>query len=353
MRPLALALLLCLALTAPAAAATKVPRNWIGVAVDGPVIDSADAYAAEWPLMADSGAGSARVAFYWSQGQPSGPGAVDFSVYDGPVLRAADAGLDLLPVVVATPEWARSDPANPASPPRDPADYAAFLGALVERYGPKGSLWSEHPEVPRRPVRNWQVWNEPNLPGYWSQKPFAKGYVRLLKAARKALRGADPGARVILAGLPNGWEPLRQIYKAGGRPAFDAVAIHPYTAKPARLPDYLRAVRRVMRTFGDRKKPVWVTELSWPAAKGRAKDPIGISTTDKGQAERLAIGLKGLARYRKELRLDRVFWYTWLSVGSKDSVFSWSGLRRVDEGGGIVSTPAFGTFRKTARQLTG
>jgi hypothetical protein len=335
-------------LAAPAGAA--VPRDWLGVAVDGPLIESADEHAGEWPRIAASGATSVRIAFYWHEGQPLGPGAVDFSPYDAPVLAAAAQGLDVLPVVFSTPTWARIEAGDAASPPRDPAEYAAFLTALVGRYGPQGSLWSEHPELEARPIRAWQLWNEPNLTGYWSQQPFAKGYVRLLEVARGALRAADPGARAILAGLPNGWAALRQIYRAGGRPLFDAAAIHPYTARAVRVPRFLFEARKVMRRFGDRRKPLWVTEMSWPAAKGRARDPIGIATDDQGQARRLRRALLVLAAARRRLRIERVFWYTWLSAESKSSVFAWSGLRRLHDGA-VVSTPALKAFETTARRL--
>jgi hypothetical protein len=348
LRTITLALLLTLVAAAPAAAA--VPRDWLGVAVDGPVIDAADEYAGEWARMAGTGVATTRVAFYWAQGQPL-PGAVDYSAYDDPVLAAARQGITVLPVVFSTPAWARADPADMASPPRDPADYADFLTALVGRYGPQGSLWTEHPEIAPRPIRAWQIWNEPNLRGYWSPQPFAEGYVALLKAARGALKAADPKARAILAGLPNGWAALRQVYRAGGRPHFDAAAIHPYTARPGRVPDFLRAARRVMRRFGDRRKPLWVTEVSWPAAKGKVRDPIGIATTERGQARRLAIGLTALARVRKQLRVGRVYWYTWLSAESDRSVFSWSGLRRLRRDGTVVSAPALRAFRRTSRKL--
>jgi hypothetical protein len=347
-RATTLAVLLCLALAAPAGAA--VPRDWLGVAADGPLIEAPAEHAGEWPRIRASGARSVRIAFYWSAGERSGPGAVDFGVYDAPVLAAAQQGLGVLPVVFSAPEWARAEPGVIASPPRDPGDYARFLTALVARYGPRGSLWDEHPEVTARPIRAWQIWNEPNLKGYWSQQPFAAGYVRLLEAARRALRTADPGAKAILAGLPNGWAALRQIYRAGGRRAFDAVAIHPYTARPSRVPRFVLEARKVMRRFGDRRKPVWVTEVSWPAAKGRANDPIGIATTDRGQARRLRLGLTALAKARKRLRVARVYWYTWLSAESSDSVFAWSGLRRLREGQ-VVSSPALAAFRQTARRL--
>ena len=347
-RLLTAALTLFLLAAAPAGAA--VPRDWLGVAADGPLIESPAAHAGEWPRIARSGARSARIAFYWRDGQPLGPGAVDFAAYDAPVLAAARSGLRVFPVVLGAPPWARTDPGNAAAPPRDPADYAAFLTALVRRYGPRGSLWREHPDVRPQAIRAWQIWNEVNLRGFWSQQPFARRYVRLLKTARAALRAADRGSRAILAGLPNGWDALRQIYRAGGRRHFDAAAIHPYTARADRIPRYILAARRVMRRFGDRRKPIWVTELSWPAAKGRAPDPIGIATTDRGQAQKLRRGLTALARTRREYRVQRVYWYTWLSQESSASVFNWSGLRRVHNGE-VVSTPALTAFRATARRL--
>jgi hypothetical protein len=349
LRTAILALLLCLGATAPARAA--VPRDWLGVTVDGPVIEAGPDYAAEWPLMAGNGVATVRVAFYWTQGQRLGPGPVDFAAYDTAVLAAAREGIRVLPVVFATPRWARTDPEEAASPPRDPADYASFLTALVGRYGPRGSLWAENPEIAPLPIRAWQMWNEPNLRGYWSKQPFAKGYVALLKAARRALRAADPGARAILAGLPNGWAALRQIYRAGGRSSFDVAAIHPYTARPKRVPRFLREARRVMRRHGDRRKPLWVTEVSWPAAKGKVDDPIGIATTERGQARRLALGLTALARARKELRVRHVYWYTWLSAESDESVFSWSGLRRLRRDGSVVSAHSLEAFRRTSRRL--
>ncbi len=342
-----LAALCLLAAAAPAPAA--VPRDWLGVMVDGPMTDPATDVGGEWDLLGESGAGHVRAEFFWPRAQPTAWGAIDLGPFDEVVLSAAREGLGVLPVVRGTPGWAGTSDSGVASPPRHEA-LAAYLEALARRYGPAGSLWAEHPEVVRRPVRAWQIWNEPNLDVYWSRQPFARSYVRMLRAARSALRGADSGARVVLAGLPNrSWTALRSIYRAGGRRAFDAVALHPYTGKPGHVVKLVRLARREMARYGDARKSVWLTELSWPATKGTDRR-IGFETSNAGQARRLRRALRLLAAERRALRIRRVYWYTWLSAEEGPSAFGWSGLRRVRDGK-RVSAPALRAFVETGRAL--
>ena len=80
-------------------------------------------------------------------------------------------------------------------------DYSRFARAAAARYGSQGSFWSEHPEIPRLPVTDWQLWNEPNLQGFWRPKLSAKSYVGLLRVFSRAMRSGDPDAHVLLAGL--------------------------------------------------------------------------------------------------------------------------------------------------------
>ena len=295
-RPLLLALIAVFLLpVAPASAAERrVPSGWLGVVADGPLTAAGADVDGEWDLMTASGVESVRTAFYWPAVQPQESVPPDLSRFDALVLAAARRRLPVLPIVTGTPGWAATQPGDETSPPRDPALYANLLTTLVARYGPQGTLWAERPDVPPLPVRQWQVWNEPNLTRYWSEQPFARSYVSLLRAAHGALRAADPGAKVILAGLPNeSWIALRKIYKAGGRRYFDAVALHPYTGKPRNVVRLAEFARRVMRRYHDGRKPIWITELSWPAAKGRTRNTTGFETTDAGQASRLRDGCAG------------------------------------------------------------
>jgi Glycosyl hydrolase catalytic core len=270
------------------------------------------------------------------------------------VTAAAQRGLAVLPVVQFTPTWAARKPDQFRSPPRRPEDVTRFLRTLVERYGPNGSLWSERPDLPRVPVRHWQVFNEPNLKGHWPVQPFGRSYTATLHGAERGIHAADPGATVVLAGLTHtSWRALRKLYRAGARGAFDAVAIHPYTARPADVLRIVRYNRRVMRRHDDRRLPIWITEFSWPAAGPRMREvPSWAAADDAGQARLLRNALRRLVRARSRLRIGGIYWYSWLTSETKQSWFGYSGLRRIRRGA-RVDTPVLRQFRRTARRLQG
>src|SRR5512133_4163172 len=218
------------ALCLPAVAHAGVPRDFFGVMANGPLDDPAFALAAESAAMRRDGVGTERMEVAWDLVEPQ-KGQFDFALTDRKVLAAARAGIDVLALIVRSPAWAARHPGQPFSSPRDPADYAAFAAVLVARYGPGGSLWAEHPAVAPRPVRDWQVWNEPNLAVYWAEQPFMRGYARLLDAAYSAIKRADPGATVATAGLANfSWRDLERLFaKGGAKLRFDAAAVHPFS----------------------------------------------------------------------------------------------------------------------------
>jgi polysaccharide biosynthesis protein PslG len=345
---LLLAALVALLVAAPASA-RSVPVGWLGVQVDGPLTAPGNPFGGEWDLMKASGVETVRVAFDWRAAQPAEGGPISFAETDPVVVAAASRGLPVLPVVHRTPAWAGSGAA--ASTPSGTGAYVAYLRALVARYGPAGSLWTEQPGLRRMPIRDWQIWNEPNLTRYWSKQPFARPYVKLLRASRKALRAADPGSRTIMAGLPNAsWIALRKVYRAGAHGAFDAVALHPYTAKPKSVITLVRLARKQMRKYGDGRKPVWLTELSWPASQGKTDGAPGFVTTERGQASRLKTALKLLARNRQRLRIERVVWYTWLSQEGGENSFAWSGLRRLRDDQ-VITARSFSVYRAAAQRL--
>ena len=350
-----LAVLLLLVAAAPAQARRSVPFGWLGVNSDGPIMDRVEGPPdSEWSYMATSGAESTRLAVRWSTLQSARDAAIDFSAADRLVLGAARHGIRVLPVVQGTPEWAAQRPDDgEASPPRDPADVARLFTALIGRWGPRGSLWKEHPEVRAMPVRDWQVWNEPDLDTFWSEQPFAASYVRMLRAADQAIHAADPHARTVLAGLPNrSWESLRALYRAGARGAFDVVTLNAFTRRPRDVVKVARLARAEMRRAHDGRKPIWMTEISWPASRGRISPGPAFATTDRGQRAKLREAVLRLAAARHKLGIGRVYWYTWMSYEGYYGAFQWAGLRRINSKG-IQDAPSLSAFRFVARRLQG
>src|SRR4051794_4372297 len=235
---MATALAFALASAPGVSAAPKVPSGFVGVIADGPLLTDPDVdYEAQLDTMVGSGVQTLRTAFNWSGVQPYGsfadvpPGMedrfqdvngvpTDYTETDRLGSTAAARRIHVLPVLMSAPGWASRSPGFTRAAPSNFDAYAAYAADLVERYGPDGSFWSEHPELPRIPIRRWQIWNEPNLRSFWPDQPWAPDYVRMLQLAHDAIHRADPRAKVVLAGLPNqSWKALGKIYAEGGRHA--------------------------------------------------------------------------------------------------------------------------------------
>jgi hypothetical protein len=371
---LAAALLTALALALPVAASAgtrKVPKGWLGVTFT-PAIATRhhSTYDEEMRRMKRAGVESVRVAVYWFHVQPKKKGKLDWSSLDGLAAAAAKRGLPLAPVVLGAPGWADDGGMDPIPVPKHPADYARFMTRLVSRYGPDGTFWTSHRSLPERPIRSWQIWNEVSNPYYWPTSTWASAYPRLLRAAYDAVKNLDPDARVIMAGLNTSgagkspltsWEALGRIYnnlddQGLGRP-FDATATHIYTRRTTDAVRVMQETRRVMDNHGD-DRPADVTELAWPASKGKLRDAKGrkraffAETDQKGMASRLTKGVLALAKQRRALNIGAVDWYQWISPysGTADA-FSYAGLRKAHRR--ITDTPALTAFRKVASRLTG
>lgn len=353
----ALATMAALAAAAPAAGAQRqVPPRFVGMVADGPLLDSPRVdLDRELDAMVAQGVESLRGVVDWSAAQPTRGGPLDWTRVDRLVVGAARRHMAFLPIVMIAPRWAARNPKAMSSPPRHPSDYARFVRALARRYGPHGTFWAARRDVPYAPVRDWQFWNEPSLEFYWDQRPWQRPYLSLLRAARRAVRGVDPHARIVLAGLPNdSWPALRSLYRHGARGLFDVVAVHPFTGHVRDTVRILQNVREVMRRRGDARKPIWVTELSWTSAGHRTEWRYGNETTEAGQARRLKAAMKLLAKRRRALRLERVYWYTWMTADRDPQYpFDYAGLSRLDPNGAIVRKPGFAALRQAALRLEG
>jgi hypothetical protein len=346
-----LALVASLLVLAPAAEA-KAPRNFMGVNWDDSIAAAPDAVrAAQFPRMASAGVETVRTAFLWAAAQPEQDSPIDLSATDAFVSQAAARGIEVFPHVITAPLWARLTPA-PMSPPSDGTLIEPYVRALIARYGESGSFWSEHPELPRVPIRYWQFWNEPHLPFQWDlpkkrEKEWPQTYTSQLKDFYATVKAADPRAKVVLAGLANqSWEFLGDLYRAGARGHFDVASIHPYTTKPSGVVRLFGRFRAVMKHHHDGHKPIWVGELGLPASRGRVRSHNTLQTTPRGMASYLRRSYTAVRHLT-----PRAYWYTWASQYRGD-IFSFTGLFRYRRGDTHLRVqPAFGAYVKTARRM--
>ena len=341
-----------------------VPQGFVGVDVDGPMLapDTTVDYPAQLQAMVASGVQSIRVAFNWAGAQPYesadqvpaaqaseftniGGRPTDFGLTDEIVGDAALRRISVLPTILYAPPWdARHNP-NGVDTPQRAAPYAAFAAALVGRYGPHGSFWSSNPQIPRMPIRMWQIWNEPNISYYWPQ-PFARSYDSVLRLAHQAIKRADPGAKVVLAALTNfAWRSLGQVYRIpGARNLFDVVALNGFTKTPANVIVYMEFMRHAMSHEQDGQKPLLATEVSWPSAQGQTPQHFDFNTTEAGQARDIATILPLLGADQAALHLIGFYYYTWLgNERSHDLAFNFAGLNRLN-GDQVAAKPALGAF---------
>src|SRR3954452_450377 len=155
---LALLVLLVLGAPAPAHGAQRARSTVFGVALGDPAAQPRAPLAVQLRGIAATGVGAVTLSFNWSKAQPSSGAAFDLTQSDRAVALASKQRLEVLPVVIQAPPWARVEPAETFSVPLDMLQYAAYLRAIVSRYGSTGSFWRDHRRLRRRPIRAWQVW---------------------------------------------------------------------------------------------------------------------------------------------------------------------------------------------------
>lgn len=249
-------------------------------------------------LLVNGGAKTVRDDFNWAAIEPS-LNTYDWSGPDSMVTQTANAGMNMLAMAGYGPGWATvSGSSGTKSAPTNNTYYSDFVKQVALRYGSNGSFWSSHPTVPKRPLAGIEIWNEPNLDGFWAN-PNPATYTAMLKAAYTAIKSADPNMQVISAGLApvggyndgncdgtadggvngsrlNGINFLQQMYQNGAAGYMDAVGYHPYNWGTGSSSTYFNyhvcsawsqlnetpiSVRSLMTQYGDGSKKVWSTEV--------------------------------------------------------------------------------------------
>jgi polysaccharide biosynthesis protein PslG len=309
-----------------ASQASALPADFWGVAAQATPTPE------EFQRLKRGGVDSLRVPIAWGSVQQTRGGALDWSTVDPLVSGAVAAGIDVLPFVYGAPTWAVAHDRRYGSPVTLPVKSAkqrsawtAFLREAVARYGPNGSFWSEHTALPDRPVRTWQLWNEQNFE-YFVARPNPADYGKLVKISYAAIRGEDPGAKMILGGMfarpkeatfrrrPKlayfAADFLQRMYRStpGVKSKFQGVALHPYTTTYKRLKPYIEEFRRVLSRNHDAGKGLWITELGWSSGHPTANNHFAKGRA--GQAAQLRAAFRLIRQNQRKWRVQRVYWFS-------------------------------------------
>ena len=195
-------------------------------------------------------------------------------------------------------------------PPKDPSVFATRMALLSQRY----------PSVDA-----WQVWNEPNLLGFWRPVADPAGFAALLTATAGALRGVNPTKPVVAAGMaffsemPNGQTMFDALGALGVASLNTVISYHPYTQlpegnDPANL-DFIAkttTLNQALRNGG--VQTLWSTEWGWSTYPG-PKDAQDI-ITQQGQADYIVRRLALMSA----MDFDRIFLFTLSDLDQRASV---------------------------------
>ncbi len=346
-------------------ASADAPREFYGVTPQTKLKNR------DFSLMRRANVGTLRYNMSWgdidpgptSQLETYGLRSYSWWIFDPIVYLAAKSGVRMLPTVYGTPYWIGVMQGCPAgcyklgpTGPGAVVAFAQFMQAAVKRYGPNGTFWDLHPQIPYKPIRTWQIWNEQNSSDYWKPEPNVVDYANLIVAGGSAVHSVDPRAKVILGGMIgepgqagkktiSGWNYLRALYaNPTVKNSFDGIAIHPYGASMRSIKGTVYRWREELQRANVNDR-IWVTEIGW--ASGGGEHPLNRGL--RGQAELLHDSFKWFTQKRKALGFANIDYYAWRDAAPGADHCLWcakSGLLRYNR---YQPKPAWKIFTKFTR----
>ena len=229
-------------------------------------------------------------AFHWFIVEPE-KGQFDWRWSDAIVERNREAGIRMLGILGSPPVWAADSAIVPTHKnadmsarrkPADPDDWERYVRAVAERY--------------RGKVAAWEIWNEvdwhPPAPAA-SFSGSTADYLELLKRAHRAIRSADPEAKILVSGFGYGAAcdnamPF-ELLTLGAASYCDFYNVHSYQG--------LKGIAELKRAV-EQARPgmkLWQTEQMWhtiadPAMQAKLTAAIQFWFIEEGFEKYLSFG---------------------------------------------------------------
>jgi hypothetical protein len=284
---------------AQAATPPTITKGLFGVSDSQPIGTSS----AAWPRAT---VGSIRLwdaGVAWNQIERS-PGVYDFARLDEIVAAARAHGARPLLVLGQTPVFYAAHPSQvgaygrgaPSMP--NPVRWKQYVEKVAHRYG--ASI-------------DYQVWNEPNVSGYWRGTPGQMA--TLTRIASQSLSKIATKAKVVAPSFPvrlttqRAWFAKFYAQRPGGRPVAswtDVVTVNPYPLAAGRPEASVTLLRAAKSILAARRvhKPIWNTEINYGLTG------LGTNARNISRAREAAYVIRTYVLSAAN-RVGRVYWYSW------------------------------------------
>jgi hypothetical protein len=204
--------------------------------------------------------------------------------------------------------------------PQDVNAWREWVAAAAGRYGPSGSFWAAHPELPYLPIRTWEIGNEVNSNIYWRPSANPEHYARIYSVSQQGITAVDPGAKVMVAGLAprfgstdrHGLDVSSFLARMTAadptlRQRIPAVGIHPYAPTAEGALGAVAQFRQAMSGAGLPGTPMIANEIGW-----HTQGPSGpLLATETQRSERIAAVASQF--WRTDCGVESLAAHTWMS----------------------------------------
>lgn len=256
------------------------------------------------PMAYDAGSRWDRFDFSWPVIEPSN-GVWNYGPHDALVGDLQDAGVDMIGILLWTPDWAATGESQGLEAPsldrRPPGWYApvhrdlpmAPMAISAASSPPQGlylpwddpnNHWGDyvHNVVSRfgDQVKMWEMWNEPEWSFFWTGS--STDYAQLLKVGYQATKAACSDCTVLFGGLHYWANPdyyrwvLSQLNDDPTAPEnnyfFDVMSVHLYS-RSANTYEIVNVIRDGMSVWNVGDHPIWLTETGAPVWNDSLVDP--------------------------------------------------------------------------------
>ncbi|MDF2440978.1 MAG: polysaccharide biosynthesis protein PslG [Abditibacteriota bacterium] len=233
-------------------------------ALPGPVVPDGlgvnihftDAKPGEMKMIAEGGFKWIRMDLGWAHTERE-LGQYDFSAFDR-LLKSLDEH-KIRPLLILdygnrlyNPGGGSGHPdTDAAHTPAFRRGYANWAAAAAKHFAGRGVVW--------------EIWNEPNISGFWKPRPNVADYAAMALEACKAIRAVAPNECIIgPASSTMDMAFLEACFQAGLLNWWDAVSVHPYRqSAPETASEEYRKLRQLIDKYKPAGKSIPIISGEW------------------------------------------------------------------------------------------